>query len=145
MLTLSIYLFWRIDIPKDYKIFSYTALNKTRQNGFVDNRPSTLCHTDSFIGLAVPHLRLFLISTMMPLDRCVATGNDLTVLLGKWDLKYTFCVDITRALLKWGVLKKTRLFIHIHICQNVDKGFIGQFWHFKAYLVVFGLFWTKTE
>ena len=98
MLTLIIYLFWRIDIAKDYKIFSYTALIKTRQKGFVDNRSSTLCHTDSFIGLAVPHLRLFLISTMMPLDRCVATGNDLTVVLGKWDLKYTFYVDITRAL-----------------------------------------------
>ena len=31
---------------------------------------------DSFIEIAVPHLRLFLSLSMMPLKRCVATKND---------------------------------------------------------------------
>ena len=41
----------------------------------------TLCHFDGFIELAVPHLRLFLILSMMPLKRFVAKEIDFTALL----------------------------------------------------------------
>ena len=41
----------------------------------------TKSHLKSFIKLEVPHLRLFLMLSMMPLKRCVATESVLTVLL----------------------------------------------------------------
>ena len=41
----------------------------------------TWCHLIIFIGLAVPHMRLYLIIITMPLKRCVATENDLPALL----------------------------------------------------------------
>ena len=43
----------------------------------------TLCHFDVFIELAVPHLRLFLILSMMPLKKFVTTEIDLTAILKK--------------------------------------------------------------
>ena len=42
---------------------------------------TTWCHEKGFIESVVHLLRLFLMLGMMPLDRCVATENDLIALL----------------------------------------------------------------
>ena len=42
----------------------------------------TLSLVESFIESEVPHLRLFLVKRMMPLNRWVATEKVLTALLG---------------------------------------------------------------
>ena len=42
----------------------------------------TLSLVESFIELEVPHLRLFLVKSVMPLKRCVATEKVLPALLG---------------------------------------------------------------
>ena len=44
--------------------------------------PATLSPVESFIESEVPHLRLFLVKSMMPLKRWVATEKLLTALLG---------------------------------------------------------------
>ena len=52
------------------------------QEGFLISKGSTLSLVESFIESEVPHLRLFLMLSMMPLKRWVATENVLTALLG---------------------------------------------------------------
>ena len=46
------------------------------------NLAATLSLVESFIESKVPHLRLFLVKSMMPLKRWVVTEKVLTALLG---------------------------------------------------------------
>ena len=55
-----------------------------RQHGVIKKR---------FIESVVPLLRLFLMLGMMPLERCVATENDLIALLGN-EARHQFLMSI---------------------------------------------------
>ena len=60
---------------KWFKGFNLSASNTLLFSG-------TLSLVESFIESEVPHLRLFLVKSMMPLKRWVATEKVLTALLG---------------------------------------------------------------
>ena len=67
--------------------------------------------SDSLIGLAVPHLRLFLILSVMPLKRCVATENDLTALFKDPAQNKIFDVNSRRALTLFSLTPSSRLWL----------------------------------
>ena len=60
----------------------------------------TWCHSDSFIGLVLPQMRLFKNVIMLPLKRWLVTK---LVPLKKWRLEQIFDVDSSRALTLWSL------------------------------------------
>ena len=72
-------------------------------------------HSDSFIGLAVPHLGVFLIIDMMPPEMWVATEIDLTVLFKNESPKKSLIMVIAASLLPPPLAAPRWLCIHLEI------------------------------